>query len=321
MAAEVDHLYLFILWFSILGTIFVAVLTLLFAVKYRRKSEDEQPEQPVDSDKGGVTASMLLAGPAKESSTLEILTAVLLFVCTMVMFGWGASIYVKLSQPPADAAEVLVTGKQWMWKIQHPSGKREINELHVPLGQPVKLTMTSEDVIHSFFVPAFRVKADAVPGRYTRLWFTPTKPGAYHLFCAEYCGTEHSRMAGLIHVMQPADYQAWLKGAVAGAPQDPPEVAGEKLFKAQGCATCHSGLPGALGPNLAGVFGHKVKLLDGSEVLADEDYMRESILNSQAKIVAGFAPVMPIFKGLLTEEQVMQLTAYIKSLKAEAGTK
>ncbi len=320
MAHEVDGLYLFILWFSILGTIFVGVFTTYLAVRYRRRSADETPEQPKDSDKMDIT-SMVFPAPAHESSSLEIIVSLLLFVSTMVMFGWGAKVFVKLSHAPADAMEVLVTGKQWMWKLQHPSGKREINELHVPLGQPVKLTMTSEDVIHSFFVPAFRVKQDVVPGRYTQLWFTPTKLGDYNLFCAQYCGTDHSKMTGWIHVVTPAEYQQWLKGAAANGPQLSPEEAGKALFTAKGCLVCHNpDVPVTLGPKLAGVWGSKVKLMDGSEVLADEDYMRESILNSQAKIVLGFPPVMPLFKGTISEEEVMQLLAYLKTLKA-VGTK
>lgn len=317
-----DRLYLFILWFSILGTIFVAAMTLYFSIKYRRRSDDDLPEQPVESDKGGVLTSMIRVGASEdaESSALEIGVSVGLFVCVMVMFGWGASLYIKMNNAPKDAMEILCTGKQWMWKFEHPTGKREINELHVPVGQSVKVTMTSEDVIHSFYVPAFRVKADAVPGRYTQAWFTPTKPGTYNLFCAEYCGTEHSKMGGFVYVQTPEEYQKWLKGVTAG-PQLPPEEAGAKLFVAKGCQVCHSGLPGALGPKLNGVFGHKVKLLDGSEVMADEEYLRESILNSMAKIVQGYAPVMPMFKGQLSEEEVMQLIAYIKTLKGEAGAK
>lgn len=322
LAGELDALYLFILWFSILGTIFVAVMTLYFSIKYRRRSEDELPEQPVESEKGGVVTSMIRVGASEdvESSVLEVATSIGLFICVMVMFGWGAHLYIRMNNAPKDAMEILATGKQWMWKLQHPTGKREINDLHLPLGQPVKVTMTSEDVIHSFYIPAFRVKADAVPGRYSQVWFTPTKAGVYNLFCAEYCGTEHSRMGGLVYVLKPEEYQKWLAG-VTGGPQLPPEEAGAKLFVAKGCQVCHSGLPGALGPKLNGLFGAKTKLLDGSEVTADEDYLHESILNSFAKIKAGYAPVMPLFKGQLSEEEVMQLIAYIKSLKGEAGTK
>jgi len=301
-AAEMDNLYLFIFWFSVVGTIAVAVLAIYFAVKYRRRSEDYRP------------------APPHEHPMLEYAMSAVLFVFVMVMFGWGASLFIRMNRPPSDAMEILCIGKQWMWKLEHPTGKREINELHVPLGQPVKLTMTSEDVIHSFYIPAFRVKNDVVPGKYTQLWFTPTQLGSYNIFCTEYCGTEHSKMTGFVHVMSPADYQLWLRGVSKG-PQLPPEEAGAKLFVAKGCQVCHSGLPGALGPKLNGLYGGKTKLMDGSEVEANEEYIRESILNSMAKIKAGFAPVMPLFKGQITEEETMQLIAYIKSLKGEAGTK
>jgi cytochrome c oxidase subunit 2 len=201
-----------------------------------------------------------------------------------------------------------------MWKNQHPTGQREIDELHVPVGQPVKLMMTSEDVIHSFFVPAFRIKEDVLPGRYTTLWFTPTKPGRYHLFCAEYCGTDHSRMIGWVTVMEPEDYQAWLAGGPAPAS---PAAAGEQLFTQLACSTCHKSEPGGRGPVLAGVFGSKVTLASGEIVTADEDYLRESILNPTAKVVAGFQPIMPSFQGQVSEEGILQLITYIKSLSGE----
>lgn len=319
-----DGLYLFILWFSILGTLFVGAMTLYFSIRYRRRSEDDLPEQPVESDKGGVLTSMIRVGASEdvESSTLEVVTSLGLFVLVMIMFGWGAHIYLKVNVPAKDALEITVTGKQWMWKIEHPTGKREINELHVPLGQNVKLTMTSEDVIHSFFIPAFRNKMDVVPGRYTQMSFNATKKGRYPIFCAQYCGTEHSRMTGWVEVMDPADYQEWQKAkSASGGANVPPAEAGKSLYTAKGCLVCHSGIPGALGPNLAGIWGRKSKMMDGTEVTANEEYIRESILNSQAKLVAGYAPVMPLFKGQLSEEEVMQLLAYLKTLKAEAGTK
>jgi cytochrome c oxidase subunit II len=294
-AGKVDALYMFLVVVSVVFTVLTAVLVIFFAIKYRRRSEDDQPEPP------------------HADNRMEIICSAILLVLVLVMFGWGASLYFKGSQPPPNAMEILVTGKQWMWKIQHPQGKREINELHVPVGQPVRMTMTSEDVIHSFYIPAFRVKADVVPGRYTSLWFEPTKLGKYHLFCAEYCGTQHSRMGGWVYVVSQADYERWLRGAAGGAPLSPVD-AGAKLFTNLGCVTCHAGGPGARGPLLTGVFGAPVKLADGSEVVANEDYLRESILNSQAKVVAGFQPIMPLFKGLVSEEQLMQLIAYIKSL-------
>jgi cytochrome c oxidase subunit 2 len=207
---------------------------------------------------------------------------------------------------------VNVVGKRWMWKLQHMTGQREINELHVPVGVPVKLSLTSEDVIHSFFVPAFRMKKDAVPGRYTTAWFQATKPGRYHLFCAEYCGTRHSNMIGTIVVLEPAAFQAWLGGGVSGGSL---ASAGEKLFQDLACVTCHKADSGARGPNLVGVFGRPVALQDGSTVTADETYIRESIVAPSAKVVAGYQPIMPTFQGLVTEEQLLQLVAYVRTLK------
>ncbi len=319
IAGRVDALYLFLVAVSLFFGVLIAILIIVFAVKYRRRSESEEPEQ--------IHGSLLL----------ELAWSVIPLGIAMVIFVWGATIFATIKRPPDNALQVNVVGKQWMWKLQHMEGKREINELHVPVGRPVKLTLTSEDVIHSFYVPAFRIKQDAVPGRYTTAWFEATKIGTYHLFCAEYCGTEHSRMIGRVVVMEPADYQAWLAtegepvpmgvaaaaaaaapagAAAAGGGEQTLVAAGQKLFVKLGCQACHSGQPGGLGPALAGVFGHEVKLADGSTVLGDENYMRESIINPQAKIVAGYAPVMPTFKGQVDEEQLLQLIAYIKSLAA-----
>jgi cytochrome c oxidase subunit 2 len=206
--------------------------------------------------------------------------------------------------------EVYIVGKQWMWKAQHMDGQREINELHVPVGRPVKLIMGSEDVIHSFYIPAFRTKADVIPGRYNTMWFTATKPGTYHLFCAEYCGTKHSGMIGSIVAMEPPDFEAWLGG---GKSEESPVAAGAKLFSDLACISCHQ-RTGGRGPSLANVFGHEVELQGGAKVMADEAYIRESILNPQAKVVNGFQPIMPTFQGLITEEQLLQLIAYVRSL-------
>jgi len=213
--------------------------------------------------------------------------------------------------------QVFVVGKQWMWKVQHMEGVREINALHVPLGRAVKLTMTSEDVIHSFYVPAFRIKQDVLPGRYTTAWFKATKIGKYHLFCAEYCGTLHSGMIGTVTVMEPSDYEAWLSGG-KGSGQSLAS-AGEQLFQQLGCVTCHRNDGQGRGPSLVQLPGKTVKLEDGRTVVADEAYLRESILNSQAKIVAGYKPIMPTFKGLVSEEGLMQLIAYIKTLGGPEG--
>jgi cytochrome c oxidase subunit 2 len=246
------------------------------------------------------------------SLTLELAWTFIPFVLSMVMFGWGAKVFFDLASPPANAMEVFVVGKQWMWKVQHPEGVREINELHVPVGRPVRLTMGSEDVIHDFFIPAFRVKMDVVPGKLTTMWFEATELGSYHIFCAEYCGTKHSGMIGTVFVMTPQDYEAWLAGgrSTGTAAQN-----GERLFTDLACVTCHKPDSSGRGPSLLGVFGSKVTLTDGRTVVADENYLRESIMNSQAKIVQGYQGIMPTFQGMVTEENLIQLIAYIKTLK------
>jgi cytochrome c oxidase subunit 2 len=232
-------------------------------------------------------------------------------VLAMVMFGWGASLYFTNSRAPEGAMELHVVGKQWMWKIQHPEGPREINELHVPTGQAVRLIMTSEDVIHSFYIPAFRIKMDVLPGRYTTAWFEATQIGEYHLFCAEYCGNEHSRMVGKVVVMDPVDYERWVSGEGAGESM---AARGARLFTEMRCDTCHQPEGTGRGPSLEGIFGSVVALENGQSVEADESYLRESILNPGAKVVAGFQPVMPTFQGQVNEEQLLQIIAYLKTL-------
>jgi cytochrome c oxidase subunit 2 len=235
-------------------------------------------------------------------------------VVVMVIFVWGAQLYAALRRPPADALTVWVVGKQWMWKAQHLEGRREINELHVPVGRPVRVVLTSEDVIHDFFVPAFRTKMDAVPGRYTDLWFEATRPGTFHLFCAEYCGTLHSRMIGQVIALEPSAFQDWLAGV------DPSQGGlslvqrGERLFQQHGCASCHAGGDPQRGPSLAGLPGQTVALAGGASAIADDGYLRESILRPQAKLVAGYPPIMPSFEGLFGEEEIVQLLAYLRSL-------
>jgi cytochrome c oxidase subunit 2 len=245
---------------------------------------------------------------------LEITWTVVPLLITMVIFVWGASVFFAMSRPPDETLNVYVVGKQWMWKFQHLDGQREIDELHVPVGRPVKIIATSEDVIHDFFVPAFRVKADVIPGRYVSVWFNPTKPGRYHLFCAEYCGTKHSGMIGEVIVMQPSDYEAWLSG---GGPEGSLASAGGKLFADLACNTCHRADAQGRGPVLEGLFGKTVTLQDGGMITADEAYIRESILTPSAKIVAGFQPIMPTFQGLVTEEQLLELIEYVKSLRTQ----
>jgi cytochrome c oxidase subunit 2 len=292
-AAQVDAVYFFLVAVTAFFSLLIATLVVVFAVKYRRRHKDA------------------IGVPIHGSLTLELLWTVIPFFIVMVMFGWGAKVFFDLYRAPAGAMEIFVVGKQWMWKIQHMDGQREINELHVPVGRPVKLIMGSEDVLHAFYIPAFRVKADVIPGRYNTLWFTATKPGRYHLFCAEYCGTKHSGMIGSVTAMEPADFQAWLSG---GRAEDTPVAAGAKLFTDLACVTCHQEDAQGRGPLLANLYGKPVQLQDGRRVVADEAYIRESIVNPQAKIVAGFPPLMPTFQGLVTEEQLLQLIAYVKSL-------
>jgi cytochrome c oxidase subunit II len=220
-------------------------------------------------------------------------------------------VYFAIVRPPEETLDIYAVGKQWMWKFQHRGGQREINELHVPMNTPVRVILTSEDVLHDLYFPAFRVKMDAIPGRYTQLWFNATKPGTYHLFCAEYCGTKHSGMRGKVVVMPQNEYQQWLSG---GATEGTLAQQGEKLFTDLLCVTCHAAGSGQRGPALAGLFGSQVELANGERVMANAEYIRESILNPSAKVVAGYAPIMPTFQGQVSEEQLLALTEYIKSL-------
>jgi cytochrome c oxidase subunit 2 len=242
---------------------------------------------------------------------IEIVWTVVPFLMMIGIFGWGATLYYQVERPPADALEAFVVAKQWMWKIEHAEGNREINELHVPLGQTVKLTMTSEDVIHSFFIPAFRVKQDVVPGRYVTEWFRPMRAGVYHLFCAEYCGANHSLMGGNIVVMPPQDYANWL---AAGAPLDDLAKSGERLFRDLGCSGCHMGSSVIRAPRLEGVYGKPVPLEGGEVVTANDQYIRDSILLPASQIAAGYTNAMPTYQGRVSEEQLVSLIAYIKSL-------
>lgn len=297
LAGEVDALYLFCVAMTAVFTIMIPAVILFISLKFKRTDEDYVPK------------------PVHGSLPLEIAWSVVPFVVTMVLFGWGAWVYFEYSSPPPNAMDVHVVGKQWMWKIQHPEGKREINELHIPVNQPVRLIMTSEDVIHSFFVPAFRVKRDVVPGRYQTLWFEATKTGEYHLFCAEYCGTEHSLMTGKVVVMSPADYDEWLSTDEQDGAETP-VAAGERQFSEFRCDSCHNSA-GGNGPSLDQLYGSQVALADGSRTVADEAYIRESILDPRQKTVDGFGPIMPTFQGQITEEQVFELISYIKTIGVE----
>jgi cytochrome c oxidase subunit 2 len=281
-------------------TLLIFTAVIYFAARYRNRK--------------GVPAEQI-----EGSIPLELTWSIIPLGVFMVIFAWGAVVYFKSRTPPRDATEVYVVAKQWMWKLEHAEGQREINELHVPVGRDVKLIMTSQDVIHSFFVPAFRMKQDVLPGRYTVAWFRATKAGTYHLFCTQYCGTQHSGMIGSIIVQEPAQYEAWMSGGTTG----PLSATGEKIFAELGCVTCHRTDSQGRGPNLQGVFGKPVLLQDGRTVVADENYIRESILDPGAKVVNGFKPVMPTFQGLVSEEQLNALVAYVKSMAqpGQAGAK
>ncbi len=298
-AGRVDNLYFFLVALTVFFTLIIASLSLFFAVRYRRREDSEVPDE------------------IHGSPILETVWIAIPFVLAMILFVWGSSVYFSIYRAPKDAMEIYVVAKQWMWKFQHPDGQREINELHVPTGKKIKLVLATEDVIHSFFVPAFRFKVDAVPGRYTYAWFEATKPGRYHLFCAEYCGTSHSKMGGWVVVMKPEDYQAWLSGGTAG---ESLSSLGQKLFQNLACVTCHHGDGQGRGPALEGLFGKTVELEEGQTVNVDEAYLRESILNPRAKIVSGYQPIMPTFQGLVSEEQLLQLVEYIKSIGPKPAT-
>jgi cytochrome c oxidase subunit 2 len=295
-APQVDSLMVFITAICLFFGVAITTAIIVFFFKYHRKTPNA------------------VGVPIHGDMRLETAWMVIPLFLAMAMFGWGAVVYVDYRNTPPDTLDIYVIGKQWMWKAQQPSGLKEINELHVPVGRNIRLVMASEDVIHDFFVPAFRVKMDVVPGHYNTMWFRPTKAGRYHFFCSQYCGTNHALMGGWVTVMEPSDYAAWLSGSGA---QGDPAVAGEKLFVERACSTCHVADGTGRGPSLNGLFGAKVLLADGSSITANEAYIRESILQPNAKIVARYAPSMPTYQGQLTEEQILALIAYIKSLQSQ----
>lgn len=300
LSSQVDTLFLFELLVSAFFVFLIAGLVIFFSLKYRRRSENDVP-------------------PFTPPSTLLEVTYILVpFGLMMIMFFWGSYVFVAAKRPPPEAMQINVIGKQWMWKVQHPEGAREINALHVPVGRAIKLVMTSQDVIHDFGIPAFRIKQDVLPGSYSTEWFEASKVGEYHLFCDQYCGDLHSRMVGTVTVMEPAAYQAWLAGVI---PNESPAVVGYHLFQSYGCAVCH----GERAPTLAGLYMTKVQYYENGgtqpkETVADDQYLRESIVEPAAKIVVGYPPVMPTYAGQLSEEQIFDLIEYIKSLGAAQNT-
>jgi cytochrome c oxidase subunit II len=296
IAEGVDHLYFVLTFITLFFTIAIFSTIFVFMVKYRRRTDNEIPLE------------------TEENLPLELAwTIIPTFICAG-LFLWASSLYFENSRPPSASTEIFVIGKQWMWHIQHPEGVREINELHVPVGVPVELTMTSEDVIHDFYIPAFRVKKDVVPGRYTSLWFQATKVGTYHLFCAQYCGADHAEMLGWVYVMSPADYETWLS---SGTPSQTMAQIGEKTFNKLGCASCHVSDGSGRGPSLLGLYGKEEELKTGEKRLVDEAFIRQAIIHPNSVALKNYPPIMPTFRGQVDEEQVLQLIAYLKSLGSE----
>jgi cytochrome c oxidase subunit 2 len=296
IAPSVDAVFMFILGVAAFFTILIATLIIVFAIRYRRRRNRQYGEQ--------------FPSPI----SLEITWTVIPFLITLVMFVWGASVYFAMSHAPDNAMDIYVVGRQWMWHIQHIGGQRENNELHVPVNRPIKLTLTSQDVIHNFSIPDFRVRQDVVPtkGRYSSLWFTATKPGKYRFFCAEYCGTDHSQMVGWVYVLEETEFQKWLNSARV---DNSLATEGRKLFLKLQCITCHGRQPQGRAPLLENLYGHPVPLTGGTTVDASDDYIKESILHPDAKIVAGFRPIMPTYDGRISELQLLQLIAFIRSLR------
>jgi cytochrome c oxidase subunit 2 len=293
-AGQIDALYFVLTGVTLFFLLLVFVPMTVFLFKYRMGHHANR--QPLNLP----------------TLKIELAWTIVPLVIALGLFGWSGWVYYDLQSPPQDAIEINVIGKQWMWKIQHQEGRREINELHVPVGRPIKITLASEDVIHSFFIPAFRVKQDAVPGRFTSMWFQPTRVGDYHLFCAEYCGAEHSRMIGRVRVVEPADFQEWLaRGDGASVPL---QQSGARLFRELGCSGCHVGNSVVRAPPLEGLHGKMVPLASGDFVVADDRYLRDSILLPNLEITAGYEPLMPTYQGKVTEEHILELIAYIKAI-------
>jgi cytochrome c oxidase subunit 2 len=296
VAGEVDALFFFLVAISMFFSLIIIVGLVFSAVRYRKGSKASR------------------AGAKDDYLPVELLWSGVPFIIAIGIFTWAAKLFIDMRVPPKDAMEVYVVAKQWMWKVQHPQGNREINELHVPVGRPVKLIMTSQDVIHSFYVPAFRIKQDVLPGRYSTQWFEATEPGTYHLFCAEYCGTSHSGMVGKVVVLEQDRYEEWLAGKASDVAM---LGSGEALFKQFGCQTCHRQVSGQRGPALEGLFGKEVRLAGGDVVTADLEYIRESILNPNAKLVSGYQRLMPTYRHQLNPDQVNELVEYVRSLRGE----
>ena len=294
IAPQMDALIFFMVLVSLIGLTLVVLLIIGFSVLYNKK------RHPV-------------AVQIEGSTLLEATWTIIPLGLFLIMFVWGSLIYFRVYTPPANAMNIYVVGKQWMWKAEHPGGQHEINALHIPAGRPIQLTIISQDVFHSFSIPAFRVKREAIPGRYTSVWFQATTPGTYHLFCTQYCGTNHSAMIGEIVVLTPEGYKQWLAQSTSGASL---AQNGERLFSSLSCNACHNGRPDARGPSLANVYGSTLTLTSGARVTADEAYLRESILNPSQHITQGYSPIMPTYQGQISEDGVIALVEYIKNLNS-----
>src|SRR5271154_1455685 len=294
IAPYADAFYFFLILISVVGLLLVAMLVFGFSFAYRAE------KNPVATHIEG-------------STLLEATWTIIPLALFMIVFVWGALLYFRIYNPPTNAMNIYIVGKQWMWKAEHPGGQHEIDSLHIPINRPVQLTMISQDVFHSFSIPAFRVKREVVPGRYSTVWFEATKPGTYHLFCTQYCGTLHSQMIGEIVALRPEDYQAWTAGSTSGASL---AQNGERLYASLGCNACHSGEAGARGPNLAAAYGSRLQLANGSYVTVDDAFLRDTILNPSMHVTAGYAPIMPTYQGQVSEEGLIDLVEYIKKLNS-----
>jgi cytochrome c oxidase subunit 2 len=294
IAPYTDALYFFLVAISLVGLVFVTALILYFSLRYRR---DKHP----------------VATQIEGSTILEATWTIIPLGLFLIVFVWGGLLYFRIYNPPPNSMNIYIVGKQWMWKAEHPGGQHEINALHIPIGQPIQLTMISQDVFHSFSIPDFRVKREVIPGRYSTVWFQATTPGTYHLFCTQYCGTLHSGMIGEVTAMTPEDYKKWLAQSTSGTSL---AQNGERLFASMGCNACHSGNAAARGPNLAGVYGSKLTLTDGSQVVVNDAYLRDAILDPSQHVTAGFSPIMPTYQGQISEDGLIDLVEYIKQLQS-----
>jgi cytochrome c oxidase subunit 2 len=293
IAPYADALYFFLLAITVIGLVLVGVLVFGFSIRYRKS------RSPVATQVEG-------------STLLEATWTIIPLALFMVTWIWGALLYFRIYNPPTNAMNIYVVGKQWMWKAEHEGGQHEINALHVPTGRAVQLTLISQDVFHSFSIPDFRIKREVIPGRYSTVWFQATTPGTYHIFCTQYCGTNHSAMIGEVTVLSPEDYQKWTQESTSGTSL---AQNGERLFASMGCNACHSGSAAARGPNLAGVYGSKLQLTSGSEVLVNDAYLRDAILNPSQHVTAGYAPIMPTYQGQVSEDGLIDLVEYIKNMQ------